>query len=497
MGATDRTKGRLAHSRGGRSHIPGHFRPVGIDKNALPAGDLPIRIARPDHQRPELGRPHRLTRHRRQPGNLVFGIFRDTTPGQIDRRRCFRADGFCAITQCLHQRRPFRRLLPGCFLRLALPLGDPRLQNTLIHRLVRGNPHIPRRFLHHSRKIGFGLAQPAKLARDEIEQVAAIACGVIMPQPPLRPLHPHHLRCLCPRLPFLRIRTQRLTEHLPEQILRPLPQRLTDRINRRTRARPGGFASLLLRRTPGGGPLFILLRQCNRDRTRAGLDRIRLFWRGLFYTGLRRTRLLCAGRSGATLSHCGPLLLSLPRWCVIRIHQRRQRVPDRGHIRNGPLVAVMLKRLFRPGLALRKSLRGRPVTRIFHPPHGIDDRAANPRRQPPEDPRVQNRLELFRIPHRDELAAHLCHLVLHPRPGRGANHARLVHEQHEPAMFGHIPPRPPGLPPGKAQGPQPVDPVQPLRRPTADRAPEHLEAPRLPHLRRRRYDPRLARPRIA
>ena len=126
-----------------------------------------------------------------------------------------------------------------------------------------------------------------------------------------------------------------------------------------------------------------------------------------------------------------------------------------------------------------------PVARPLLPDDLVDGdrRPRSPRRRLPARD-VRDGLQLLGIAHRDELPAQLLHPVLEAEPLGGADHARLVHEDHEAARRRQVAPRPPRFPGGDRRGLHPSYPAKFLDRLSGLRGSYHLVAPRLPDPRR-------------
>ena len=99
----------------------------------------------------------------------------------------------------------------------------------------------------------------------------------------------------------------------------------------------------------------------------------------------------------------------------------------------------------------RQRLRRRTVPRITLTPHLAHHRQGAPlahdgpfHRIPAR--KVRNRLQLLRIAHSDQLAAHRLNAVRQTRPLPGPHHAGLIHDEHETVLRQGLATRPARLP---------------------------------------------------
>ena len=97
-----------------------------------------------------------------------------------------------------------------------------------------------------------------------------------------------------------------------------------------------------------------------------------------------------------------------------------------------------------------KHLRAAAMRRTGLPPHPVDHHRTRLRLDGQPGIPGGDRLQLRGIADRNELAPHLRHLRLHPRPDIGADHGRFIHDKDEALAGGAPAPRPPRLPGRKA-----------------------------------------------
>ena len=232
-----REAGRNAGDRaeGGLADVRVEGRAVGVDEDPLAALDHAVGVTRPDHERCGVRVPDAEPGNGRQVGEALLGQCADAPGCEICRRGRVR-DRNCPGRDLAHERGPALRipfLLGGG---RAFPLPAERGDPVGIGRVVRGDAGPAGRFPEDAREVALGGIEAAEYPCREVEQVAADAGGVVPPEATFLAPHLHRDALVGLRPPLRRVRADRWSEGVPEEVVGARPERLPDGVDGDLRA---------------------------------------------------------------------------------------------------------------------------------------------------------------------------------------------------------------------------------------------------------------------